>query len=46
MTSSENYDENTINSSIYLWVTGSQFGSQFNMGEPANLIYYLKPGKY
>jgi hypothetical protein len=45
MTSSENYDENTINSGIYLWVTGSQFGSQFNMGEPNNLIYYLKTRK-
>jgi hypothetical protein len=45
MTSSENYDENTINSGIYLWVTGSQFGSQFNMGEPTNLIYYLKTRK-
>ena len=45
MASSENYNENTINSSIYLWVIGSQFGTEFNMGEPANLIYYLKTRK-
>jgi len=45
MASTENYDENTINSSIYLWVTGSRFGSEINMGEPANLIYYLKTRK-
>jgi hypothetical protein len=45
MASTENYDENAINSSIYLWVTGSRFGSEFNMGEPANLIYYLKTRK-
>jgi hypothetical protein len=45
MASTENYDENTINSSIYLWVTGSRFGSEFKMGEPTNLIYYLKTRK-
>ena len=45
MASSENYNENTINSSIYLWVTGTQFGGEFNMGEPGNLIYYLKTRK-
>jgi len=45
MASTENYDENTINSSIYLWVTGTRFGSEINMGEPANLIYYLKTRK-
>jgi hypothetical protein len=45
MTSSENYDENIINSSIYLWFVGSQFGSDFNMGKPSNLIYYLKTRK-
>jgi len=45
MTSSENYHENTINSSIYLWIIGSQFGSQFNLGEPGNFIYYQKTRK-
>jgi hypothetical protein len=45
MTSSESYNENTINSSIYLWVIGTQFGSEFNLGEPASLIYYLKTRK-
>lgn len=45
MASSENYNESTINSSIYLWVTGSRFGSEFNMGEPTNLIYFLKNRK-
>ena len=34
-----------MNSSIYLWVIGSQFGSEFNLGEPTNLIYYLKTRK-
>jgi len=45
MASTENYNESTINSCIYLWVTGGQLGNQFNMGEPANLIYYLKNKK-
>jgi hypothetical protein len=45
MASTENYNENMINSSIYLWVLGTQFGDEFNMGEPANLIYYLKTRK-
>ncbi len=45
MASCENYSENTINSSIYLWVTGSQFGNTLNIGEPTNLIYYLKNKK-
>ena len=45
MASTENYNESTINSCIYLWVTGGQLGEQFNMGEPANLIYYLKNKK-
>ncbi len=45
MASSDNYNENMINSSIYLWIVGTQFGSEFNMGEPANLIYYLKTRK-
>ncbi|MCU0285094.1 MAG: hypothetical protein MUF15_01725 [Acidobacteria bacterium] len=45
MASSENYSENTINSGIYLWVIGSQFGSEINSGEPTNLIYYLNTKK-
>jgi hypothetical protein len=45
MASYENYDENMINSSIYLWVIGSQFGAEINVGEPGNLIYYLKTRK-
>ena len=43
--SSENYNENTINSCIYIWVVGGQLGNKFNMGEPVNLIYYLKTKK-
>lgn len=43
--SSDKYNESTINSCIYLWVTGSRFGSQFNLGEPVNLIYNLKTRK-
>jgi predicted regulator of Ras-like GTPase activity (Roadblock/LC7/MglB family) len=45
MASSEKYNENTINSCIYLWVTGSQLGGEFNMGRPANLVYYMKNKK-
>lgn len=45
MASSENYSENTINSSIYLWVIGSQFGAEINTGEPTNLIYYMNTRK-
>lgn len=45
MASMENYDEVTINSTIYLWVVGSQLGGEFNLGEPANLIYYQKTKK-
>jgi predicted regulator of Ras-like GTPase activity (Roadblock/LC7/MglB family) len=41
----EDYNDNTINSCIYLWVTGTQLGSKFNMGEPINLIYNLKAKK-
>jgi hypothetical protein len=43
--SSDKYNESTINSCIYLWVTGSQFGNKFNLGEPVNLIYNLKARK-
>ncbi len=43
--SSDNYNDNTINSCIYLWVIGSQFGSKFKMGEPVNLINCLKTRK-
>lgn len=42
---SEDYNDNTINSCIYLWVTGTQLGGKFNMGEPINLIYNLKNRK-
>lgn len=45
MTSTENYNENTINSCIYLWVTGTQVGGEFGMGQPNNLVYYLKKRK-
>ncbi len=45
MASTENYSENTINSCIYLWVTGNQLGSEFSMGQPNNLIYYLRKRK-
>ena len=45
MASTENYDEADINSTIYLWVVGSQMGGEFNMGEPANFIYYQKTKK-
>ncbi|MCP5102740.1 MAG: hypothetical protein GY950_05155 [bacterium] len=45
MASSDNYNESTINSCIYLWVVGSQLGDEFNMGEPGNLVYYLKNRK-
>jgi hypothetical protein len=45
MASTENYNENTINSTIYLWVIGSQFGSEIDAGEPTNLIYYLNTRK-
>jgi len=45
MASSDNYNENMINSSIYLWIIGTQLGSEFNMGEPANLIHHLKTRK-
>jgi predicted regulator of Ras-like GTPase activity (Roadblock/LC7/MglB family) len=41
----DEYNDNTINSCIYLWVTGTQLGSKFNMGEPVNLIYNLKKKK-
>lgn len=41
----EDYNDNMINSCIYLWVTGTQLGSKFNMGEPINLIYNLKAKK-
>lgn len=43
--SSQNYNENTINSCIYLWVIGVELGSKFSMGAPINLIYYLKSKK-
>jgi hypothetical protein len=45
MATTENTNENMINSSIYLWVIGTQFGNEINMGEPGNLIYYLKTRK-
>jgi hypothetical protein len=45
MASTENYSESTINSSIYLWVVGSQLGNEFNLGVPANLIYHRKARK-
>lgn len=45
MASSDNYNENTINSCIYLWVTGSQMGGEFSFGEPTTLVYYLKNKK-
>ncbi|MCP5050805.1 MAG: hypothetical protein GY940_26815 [bacterium] len=45
MASTENYSESSINSSIYLYVVGSQLGAELNMGEPNNLIYYLKTRK-
>lgn len=41
----QDYNDNTINSCIYLWVTGCQLGGRFNMGEPINLIYNLKTKK-
>lgn len=43
--SSSDYHENTVNSCIYLWVIGSQFGNKFNLGEPANLVYNQKARK-
>jgi len=43
--SSNNYNEDILNASIYLWVIGARFGNEFKMGEPANLIYYLKARK-
>ncbi len=43
--SSKNYNEDVLNASIYLWVIGVRFGNEFKMGEPANLIYYLKTRK-
>ncbi len=45
MASTDNYNENSINSSIYLWVVGTQLGAEFNLGEPGNLVYYLKTKK-
>ncbi len=43
--SSKNYNDDVLNASIYLWVIGSRLGNEFKMGEPANLIYYLKTRK-
>lgn len=45
LASTENYNENTVNASIYLWVVGSRLGGEFKMGEPSSLIYYLKTRK-
>ncbi len=41
----QDVNDNIINSCIYLWVTGSQLGNKFNMGEPLNLIYNMKTKK-
>lgn len=45
MASTENYNENTINASIYLWVVGTQLGGEFNLGDPNNFVYYQKTKK-
>jgi DNA-binding response OmpR family regulator len=39
------YNEGILNSSLYLWVTGGGIGSELNLGEPANLVCYLKNSK-
>ena len=42
LSSPENYNEEVLNFSIYLWVIGDKTGADFNLGEPANLTCYLK----
>lgn len=43
--SPENYNEDILNSSIYLSVIGDKFGNDLNLGEPGDLICYLKNKK-
>lgn len=43
--SPEDYNEDVLNSSIYLSIIGDKFGNDLNLGEPANLICYLKSKK-
>lgn len=45
LASPESYNEDILNSSIYLSVIGDKFGEDLNLGEPANLICYLKSKK-
>jgi hypothetical protein len=42
LASPENYNEEVLNLSIYLWVIGDKTGENLNLGEPANLMCYLK----
>ncbi len=43
--SPEDYSEDVLNSSIYLWVIGEKIESQLNSGEPVDLIYYRNAKK-
>jgi len=43
--SSGDVSESTVNSCIYLWITGSSLGLEFKMGEPMNFVYNLKGRK-
>ena len=43
--SPEDYNEDVLNSSIYLSVIGDRFGNDLNLGESSNLICYLKNKK-
>lgn len=43
--SSENYKEEILNSSLYLWVIGTHLGAEFKMGAPTGLVYYRKARK-
>jgi len=45
MASPENYNEDILNSSIYLSVIGDRFGEDLNLGAPGNLICYFKNKK-
>lgn len=42
LASPENYNEEVLNFSIYLWVIGDKTGDDLNLGEPANLTCHLK----
>lgn len=45
ISSSPDFDENLINVCIYLWIIGTQVGTEFKTGEPVNVIHYQKSKK-